>query len=121
MMATIAALLASSSMLFAHDTPVDAFADCAGRYSAEMEHAWLMGTDGADVMQERRASFVALLDASMPAQAGRIILNRRIEAKFAHAALLQLADLGPDPQRARHARMAANMHLTTCSRMLLGS
>ena len=105
----------------AHDTPVDAFADCAGRYSAEMEHAWLVDTSGADEMQQKRATFVALLEAVMPEQSGRLVLDRRIQAKFAHAKLLQQADLGTDRARANRARMVAQTHLAACRKMLLGS
>ncbi|MEX0311995.1 MAG: hypothetical protein AB3N17_17305 [Tateyamaria sp.] len=105
----------------AHETPVDAFADCAGRYSAEMEHAWLLDASDADEFQQKRATFVALLDASMPARSGRMILDRRIQAKFAHAQLLQQADLGQDRTRAQSARLIAYRHLAACQKLLLGS
>ena len=60
------------------------FASCAGRYSATMEHEWLMGRDGR-VAEAQRRGFVALLDAVLPdaraaGMTGPQVLSLRIEA-----------------------------------------
>lgn len=93
--------------------PVMIFADCAGRFSAEMEHSWLMGHDPAEVTRQR-AMMIDLVDAARPADAGPAILATRIEAKFAQAALLQRASFTQDPQQARQARATARAALERC-------
>lgn len=97
------------------------FAECAGRFSAEMEHAWLLNDPAADMFEEDRAYFVTLTDASRAQDQGRLILNHRIEVKLAHAALLQQASFGPQPDRAAAARYIADRHIVACRSLLLGS
>lgn len=100
------------------------FASCLGRYSAQMEHEWLMGRDGADA-SERRRLFESLLDAiQMDAQDaglnGSDILHIRIEAKFAQARLLQLATFSDDTRRAGQARLRAHALLGNCQALVFG-
>ncbi|WP_299605491.1 hypothetical protein [uncultured Tateyamaria sp.] len=97
------------------------FAECAGRFSAEMEHAWLLNDPVAQVYEQDRASFVSLTDASLAPGQGRAILGHRVEVKLAHAALLQQASFGTRADRAKTARHVANTHLATCRTLLLGS
>lgn len=115
------ALLANLTPAFAHDGVAYTFAECAGRFSAEMEHAWLMNDPQADAYQEDRASFVVLTTASMPPDQGRSVLGHRIEVKLAHAALLQQATFATSPARARAAQSTAQRHLAACRALLLGS
>ena len=95
------------------------FATCAGRYSAAMEHAWLMGRDGA-LHEARRAGMVSLVEATMGPGSGRIVLARRIEAKAALAVLLARASFGGDATVTRRAGMRANRLLAACDALLLG-
>ncbi|WP_206540150.1 hypothetical protein [Tateyamaria sp. ANG-S1] len=105
----------------AHDTLAYTFAECAGRFSAEMEHAWLMNDLGASDHETDRASFSMLTSATMAPNEGRDILNHRIEVKLAHAALLQQASFGTTPQRAQSAQKVAKQHIAACRTLLLGS
>lgn len=95
------------------DDPVAIFASCAGRFSAQMEHSWLIGDDPADVTRHR-AAMVDLVEAAMPPGRGSEVLARRIEAKFAQAALLQRASFSTDATEARLARTAARAALDQC-------
>ena len=98
----------------------DVFAGCAGRYSAEMEHAWLMGADTAAHFADQRLAFVGLVEATKSDGEGRAILHRRIEAKQAHARLLQIATFHEDKRSAQMARNTAMAHLSSCGKLLLG-
>ena len=96
-----------------------AFAECAGRFSASMEHAWLMQDPGADRFERDRAAFVDLLDA-VGGASGRQALAQRIDAKAAQARLLQEASFGTDSERAAWALRRADEQLATCRLLLLG-
>lgn len=97
------------------------FADCAGRYAAEREHAWLMAVEGAEAAERRVRRFADLLGATAPAEVRAALLDRRIRAKLAHAQLLQQADLSPDPAAARWARLRAERQRGACEGLLLDS
>ena len=115
----VALVVISGPPLQARGALADMFAQCAGRYSAEMEHAWLMGGSDAEVLGAQRGRFVTLLDATVaPTEAGTA-LSVRIEAKLAHASLLTLATFNTDTRRADVARATAHRHLQTCAGMLL--
>jgi len=118
--AGLAAILISGPATATHDL-VQSFAECAGRYSAEMEHAWLIGDPAAVQFERQRSAFVSLLEATMPADAGRAVLHYRIDVKLAHAALLQQASFSRDERRAARARSAAQSRVSVCRRLLLGS
>lgn len=97
------------------------FAGCIGRFSAEMERAWLMSQADADHFEAQRAAFQTLLEAVVAQEDRRGILTYRIETKMAHASLLTAADFGVDRARAERARRIAQMHVASCERMLLGT
>ncbi len=102
------------------DPLIRTFAGCAGRFSAEMEHAWLMSDARAEEHEAYRASFVSLLDAAVGAGEGRSVLRSRVETKMAHAALLTLAEFSMDQDRSRTAQKTAVAHLSACKNLLLG-
>lgn len=97
------------------------FAECAGRFSAEMEHAWLLNDPAASAIERDRSTFVSLTRATHAPGAGRAILSHRIEVKLAHAALLQRASFATHQDIAQSARRTANQHLAACRALLLGS
>lgn len=97
------------------------FASCAGRYSAELEHAWLMQDDRATQIADHRRHFIDLIDATAPRAQLRDLLNVRIDAKLAHATLLSLATFSKDEDRALWALRRARSELAHCSGMLLKS
>ena len=121
-MATILTLSGLSPAPRAEDLSVT-FATCTGRFSAAMEHGWLMGT-ASDRLEAERAAMIHLLEAVTPAglapEAGHALLHRRIEAKFAHARLLQRGTFGTDPAEGRQALRLAEIHLSFCRSLLLG-
>lgn len=102
-----------------YDDPVTFFATCTGRLSAEMEFQWLIGAPSGDRTQAQRDAFIDILDALAPQDDIGTILHQRISAKMAHAALLQTAQFGTDPdQSARAADRAAKL-VQACTNLVL--
>ena len=103
-----------------------AFAACAGRYSAEVEHDWLLAPSESAATEAARDAFLALLDAvepdaiqrGLPTQA---LMARRIEEKAAQTALLHRAAFHLDPLAADAARSAAGRRIADCGAWLLGA
>lgn len=116
--ATVALLLAANGSL-AHDGLHHVFAGCVGRLSAEMEHAWLVGSAEADALADQRLVFLSLLEATTSPEHARTTLSYRIEVKMAHASLLTQATFHGDTPRARAADDMAFAHLSACRRLLL--
>jgi len=120
---TAAALLASfdprSGVAQAVPTSPEAravvFAHCAGRFSAELEHAWLVGKSGT-AAASGRSQMIALLEAVSPVSglAPRELLAARIDAKMAHAALLTRAVFRGD----RRAAALAAGYVARCAEHL---
>ncbi|WP_093324273.1 hypothetical protein [Shimia haliotis] len=98
---------------------VKTLAGCTGRFSAEMEHSWLIADSRADALQSERQTFASVLEAAI-LDDHRAILGHRIETKQAHASLLTIASFSPDPNRARTARLLANDYLESCRSLILG-
>jgi len=85
------------------DAPLYRFAQCAGRLSALMEHQWLIDPPASDRTEMLRARMLELLEAaSAPAEAS-LALSLRVDAKHAHAALLQAASFGRSEAARRQA------------------
>ena len=97
------------------------FATCTGRFSAELEHAWLMGNPETESIAHRRAQFEDLLYAVATDGEHRNLLNRRINAKQAHAQILQQAIFSADSAQAEWARRRVNMEIGYCASFLLES
>ncbi|TCK99245.1 hypothetical protein BXY66_3746 [Shimia isoporae] len=95
------------------------FAGCTGRFSAEMEHSWLVADDRAEAFQSERQTFVSILEAAMNTN-HRAVLGHRIQTKHAHASLLAIASFSDDATRARTARLLANDYLEGCRSLILG-
>ncbi len=96
----------------AAEDPLRLIPDCAGRYSATVEHLWLVDGAAADRAALRRGQFLDLI-AALPGD-DRAALHRRVEAKAAQRALLDRGLFGPDPGATRRA-MAL---LAVCDRLL---
>lgn len=102
------------------------FAACAGRYSAEVEHDWLLDPADSRVTEARRDGFLALLDAVVPdavedGMPPHLPMATRIEEKAAHTALLHRAAFHLDPLAADTARAAAERRIAACGAWLLGA
>lgn len=97
------------------------FASCLGRWSAEREHVWLMGsTDSA--AQDRFELFKTLLEAIAPHAAveGPVLLDRRITAKMAQQALLTTATFHSDDSLRIRAARQAQRQLAVCDMLVIG-
>ncbi|MEM6940998.1 MAG: hypothetical protein AAF943_08395 [Pseudomonadota bacterium] len=104
----------------AHPNPAQSFAACAGRFSAEMEHAWLLGTSHLTQHQTSLATFVSLVEASAPTGSRRSLFHLRVEAKLAHARLLHAGTFVREVKRAAFARATAAHFIRECRKLLLG-
>ncbi|MFY0632305.1 MAG: hypothetical protein JXQ91_00710 [Vannielia sp.] len=96
------------------------FAACTGRFSALMEHQWLLPDPAVEQTTRRRAAMISLLEAVMPPDTGREVLARRIEAKYAQAVLLTRATFNDDPDDARWAATRAEAAIASCAALLTG-
>lgn len=120
-----AALIATALAAPVHATegiygdPVDFFATCTGRLSAQMEFQWLMSDADADRTKAQRAAMIDILQAMTPPEQGREVLHTRISAKHAHWALLQQAQFATDPEEAAHAERVALRLMQGCTAFLL--
>lgn len=103
----------------AEDPIVATFAACTGRFSAELEHAWLMRDADAPAIERRREGFVDLLNAVLGSDRRPAALNLRLQAKVAHAALLSNAAFSGDPARSARARRRARSEIDYCTGFLL--
>lgn len=72
------------------------FSVCAGRYSALVEHQWLVDGPASEVSARQRDSLLALIEAVQGPGQHATALNWRISAKVAQAALLARAHFGRD-------------------------
>ena len=124
-LAALALLASQAGAAMPHDPAAQAraFATCLGRYSAVMEHGWLIGGDSS-VAATRRETFEDLLNAILPVArdhgfAGSQVWQYRLGAKQAQARLLQMAYFNSDPARATRARTLAMRQVRTCD-MLIG-
>jgi len=118
---TAAALLAApaaAQTTLALD-PALAFADCAGRYSATMEHQWLTAPPLSAGTASRRAEMLGLLDAAADPDRQGALLHRRIEAKVAQADLLARGTFSRDAGQAERANRLAAAQLARCEALLL--
>ena len=96
------------------------FAGCAARFSAAMEHAWLLGED-AQELTSSRGTFVSMLEATLPADRSAEALNYRVAVKMAQATLLTTASFSDDAEKANRARQLSEQYLASCRRLLLDS
>lgn len=96
-------------------------AGCVGRFSAELEHAWLMRDAQSAVLEDQRAEFLAILEAITSPDAKTAIMAHRIEAKNAHAQLLSVATFGSDVRRSAWARRQSQHFKANCAKKLLKS
>lgn len=103
-----------------------AFATCAGRYSALVEHLYLFDGAAAEARASERDAFVDLLDAVLPfALDDGLPADRpmalRVGAKAVQTALLSRATFGSDPVVAETARQMAEQRLADCGTLMLGA
>lgn len=72
------------------------FAVCAGRFSALVEHQWMVDGPASDASAGTRDSLLALVEAVEGPGMAATVMGWRIEAKVAQKALLQRAHFAKD-------------------------
>jgi hypothetical protein len=128
---TLAVLLMAALPAWAGGLPLspaqrlEAFATCAGRLSAMVEHQWLVAPDASEATEAQRDGFGDLVDAVLPDALAwgvprEMAMHWRVAAKAAQRELLTLATFGTDPDRAARARGLADARLAECDGLLIG-
>lgn len=110
--------LVSNAHANTHDL-LTKMAGCTGRFSAELEHAWLMQDRQREELEQQRENFIAILDAITPAASARTLLAHRVDAKQAQSVLLKLGEFATDPNQATWARQQARHYREQCASLLL--
>lgn len=110
----LACLFGLTASPAAADDLLRLFADCAGRYSAEIEHGWLVDPAQSVGLQHRRDQFA---DLAAALGNGTQAMGWRVAAKAAQRGLLMQATFAENEQAAR-AALAAR---TACDRLLPGT
>lgn len=116
------ALLALTGPGRAAENPLlSKFATCAGRFSAELDHAWLMRDERSEEIESRRDQFVDLVNATMSPGQESHAMALRINAKFAHATLLSRATFSGRDERSSWAARRSEFEVRSCIGFLLDS
>ncbi|WP_157059026.1 hypothetical protein [Loktanella sp. 5RATIMAR09] len=128
-MKTIAHRLALVVALFSASSPsaqpldvdeqLKTFATCVGRLSAVMEHQWMFDGPASEHTEELRDAVLELVEAVMPTARGDEVLQWRISAKVAQAALLRRATFNTDTRDAAWAHSHADRLARDCTGLLL--
>jgi hypothetical protein len=90
------------------------FAVCAGRYSALVEHQWLVDGPASEVSAQSRDALLSLVEAVEEPGMVAAAMGWRIEAKVAQRALLQRAYFAGD----RMAEKRAGELLQACAALI---
>ncbi|MEM6390804.1 MAG: hypothetical protein AAF825_13280, partial [Pseudomonadota bacterium] len=94
-------------------------AHCTGRYSALMEHQWLIRDPASRDTEQRRKRFADLIEAVVAPGQGAAVMAMRIEAKMAQAALLFARDFSQDQALRHAAARASEAEIAACEMLLL--
>lgn len=98
------------------DDPLLYFAHCTGRLSAELSHRWMLAQHDTTEIESVRHALISILEVMTPQGEGRTVLNWRIDARAAHAALLTRATFREDTW----ARDRAAAEIAQCAALVLG-
>jgi hypothetical protein len=90
------------------------FAVCAGRFSALVEHQWLVDGPASDRSARQRDAMLSLVEAVLPPDMAAASLHWRIEAKAAQTALLSRAHFAGD----RDAKARSTQLLQACADLI---
>lgn len=101
------------------DQQLRVFATCAGRLSAVMEYQWMFDGAASENTKIQRAAVIDLVEAIMPLDRGRDVLQWRISAKLAQSALLTRATFNENPSDAAWASAQAARFERECTGLLL--
>lgn len=98
--------------------PESAFADCAGRFMAELEYSWLRGGEDAEA-EALHATFNELLDTFPAPAAGDTRLARRSASRIHQRKLLSQATFASDPKIRRIAATTAQNARRACTALVV--
>ena len=112
-MTTLASIAEAENPLLRH------VSECVGRFSAQMEHHWLVQDKSSDQIERQRAHLVDILETLTTSENATAVLSGRIDAKLAHASLLTRATFSDDPRTARWAGNRAAHHIQMCNDIAL--
>ena len=101
------------------DEQLHTFATCAGRLSAVMEHQWMFDGPASEHTKRRRDTVLELVAATTHPARDSEILQWRIAAKVAQAALLTRATFNTDAYDAAWASARADRLTRECTGLLL--
>jgi hypothetical protein len=110
----IACLVGLTASPAAADDLLRMFADCAGRYSAETEHGWLVNPGESDTFRQKRDQFA---DLAATLGDGPQVMGWRVAAKAAQRDLLMQATFTGNEKASRTALALRE----ACDRLLPGS
>ncbi|MEM6408516.1 MAG: hypothetical protein AAF700_08870 [Pseudomonadota bacterium] len=101
-----------------------AFAQCAGRYSAMANHITEASSETFETVRERKALFDMMLEAVLPAAVAYGMPKAqattwKFDAWRNHAAILNDANYSVDHRRAQNARAASEKMIAECRRLIL--
>ena len=101
--------------------PLYLFATCTGRFSALIEHQWLLSDPASDQTDHLRRDMIDLMEAALPDTPDPRVMQWRLEAKVAAATLLQRADFGPTKAQQATARRQFDALIGGCRALLTGA
>ncbi|MEM7471388.1 MAG: hypothetical protein AAF340_08550 [Pseudomonadota bacterium] len=101
-----------------------AFAQCAGRYSAMANHITHASAETFETVRSRLAIFDMMLEAVLPAAVAygmpeKQAANWKFDAWRNHAAILNDANYSFDTRRAENARAASEKMIAECRSLIL--
>ena len=101
------------------DEQLHTFATCAGRLSAVMEHQWMFDGPASEHTKRHRDTVLELVAATMHPARDSDVMQWRIAAKVAQAALLNRATFNADARDAAWASAQADRLTRECTGLLL--
>lgn len=93
--------------------------ECVGRFSAQMEHLWLVQDGAPDVIERQRAHLIDILETLTTTENATRVLAGRIDAKVAHASLLSRATFSGDSRISAWAAARAEDNIRLCGDIVL--
>lgn len=96
------------------------FATCSGRFSALMEHQWMVDGPQSEVTRKYLEEMVSLVQALAPDDQGARVMSWRIDAKVVQRDLLMRAEFGASDAERTHALARSDQLIGSCRSLLLG-
>ena len=101
------------------DALVRAFAECAGRLTAAVDHQRLFFGDVPPELEQAQITMMAVLDAAAPTDNRIYVTSWQVSARAAQNALLSQATLSFDAQTAQWAQQRSDQLISDCQAFVL--